>query len=96
MRNAVALQHGVTEELLEQVDHYDTSTLPEHQKLALRLADVYLSSPSGMSEELKQALLANFTSAEIVELLLHLIGWTRNKAMVALGLELDEVRHQVY
>jgi alkylhydroperoxidase family enzyme len=96
MRNAVALQHGATEELLAQVDFFETSDLPEQQKLALRLADAFLSSPADVSRKLQEELCSQFTSAQIVDLLLHIIQWSRDKAMVALSLELDEVRHQVY
>ena len=64
--------------------------------MALRFADVYLTAPSEMSDELRQEVLRYYTPAQVVELLLRLIGWTRNKAMVALGLELDEIRSQVY
>jgi alkylhydroperoxidase family enzyme len=96
MRNAVALQHGATEELLAQVDSYESSDLPEDQKLLLRLTDAFLSSPSEVSAQLQEELSEHFTAAQIVDLLLHLIQWSRDKAMVALSLELDEVRHQIY
>ncbi len=96
MRNAVALQHGATEELLAQVDFYESSDLPEDQKLLLRLTDAFLSSPSEVSPQLQEELSEHFTPAQIVDLLLHLIQWSRDKAMVALSLELDEVRHQIY
>jgi alkylhydroperoxidase family enzyme len=96
MRNAVALQHGATEDLLAQVDFYETSDLSEQQKLLLRLTDAFLSSPADVSKQLQEELSAHFTAAQIVDLLLHLIQWSRDKAMVALSLELDEVRHIVY
>ena len=64
--------------------------------MALRFADVYLSAPSEMNDELRQEVLRYYSPAQVVELLLRLIGWTRNKPMVALGLELDEIRSQVY
>jgi len=90
------LQHGITEEQLAQVDSYEHSDLTDAQKVALRLADVYLTAPSEMSDELREEVLRYYTPAQVVELLVRLIGWTRNKPMVALGLELDEVRSQVY
>jgi len=90
------LQHGASEDLIAQVDYFETSDLSDAQKAALRFADVYLSSPADMTDELRDALQTHFTSAQIVELVFRLIGWTRNKPMVALGLELDEVRHQLY
>ena len=90
------MQHGATEDLISQVDCFETSDLSEAQKVALRFADVYLSSPADMTDELRASLREHFTSAQIVELVFRLIGWTRNKPMVALGLELDEVRPQLY
>jgi alkylhydroperoxidase family enzyme len=90
------LQHGATEDLISQVDCFETSDLSEAQKVVLRFADVFLSSPAELTDELRESVRSHFTSAQIVELVFRLIGWTRNKPMVALGLELDEVRHQLY
>jgi alkylhydroperoxidase family enzyme len=49
-------------------DGYETSTLPERLKLAVRFADVLVIDPKAMTAALQEALAAEFTPAEIVEL----------------------------
>ena len=56
VRDAVALQQGADEDMLAKVDRYQASDLPDHQKAALRLADVYLAAPGGMTAELEEEL----------------------------------------
>ena|SRR5438093_3967261 len=91
-RSAVALQHGVDEEMLAAVDRYEDSDLSRAQRAALRLADAYLTSPGEMSESVKREVAAHLTPAQVVELVLKLMGFSSDKVMVALGLDLDEVR----
>ena len=92
VRSAVALQHGVDEQQLDQVDHYEDSELSAPQRAALALADVYLTSPAQMSEPVKQQVAAHLTPTQVVELTLKLVGFSNDKVMVALGLDLDEIR----
>jgi len=51
-RSAVALQQGVDEEMLAEVDRYEDSDsdLSPAQKAALRLADAYVTAPAEMSD----------------------------------------------
>ena len=52
-RSAVALEEGVDEQMLAEVDHYEQSDLTPAQKAALRLADAYLAAPAEMSESVR-------------------------------------------
>jgi alkylhydroperoxidase family enzyme len=90
-RSAVALQQGADEEMLAQVDQYETSELPPAQQAALRLADAYLVSPADMSDAVEQDVAANLSPVQVVEVVLKLMGFSSDKVMVALGLDLDEV-----
>jgi alkylhydroperoxidase family enzyme len=90
-RSAVALQQGADEEMLAQVDRYEASELSSAQQAALKLADAYLVSPADMSDAVKQDVAANLSPAQVVELVLKLMGFSSDKVMVALGLDLDEV-----
>lgn len=92
IRSAVALQQGADEELLATVDHYEDSELPEFQKAALRLADAYLTSPADMDSRTRSGILEHLEPAQVVELVLKLMGYSSDKIMVALHLDLDEVR----
>ena len=78
--------------MLAAVDHYQDSDLSPAQRAALTLADAYLTSPSDMSESAKQEVAANLSAVQVVELVLKVMGFSSDKVMVALGLDLDEVR----
>src|SRR3954466_2512751 len=91
-RSAVARQRGADEAMLEAVDHYRDSDLTPTQQAVLTLADVYLSSPREMSEAVKHEVRSQLTEAQVVETVLKLMGFSSDKAMVALGLDFDEVR----
>ncbi len=90
-RSAVALQQGVDEKMLSEVDHYEHSSLSPAQRAALKLADEYLTAPGEMSESTKREVATHLSRYQIVELVLKLMGFSSDKVMVALGLDLDEV-----
>lgn len=92
IRGAVAQQKGADEELLASVDHYQDSDLSPLQKAALRLADVYLTSPADLTDEVRSEILSELDAAQVTELVLKLMGYSSDKIMVALGLDLDEIR----
>jgi alkylhydroperoxidase family enzyme len=91
-RSAVALQQGVDENMLAEVDHYEDSELSPAQRAALRLADAYLTYPAEMSDAVKQEVAAHLSPVQVVETVLKLMGFSSDKVMVALGFDLDEVR----
>ena len=91
-RGAVAQQQGVDEQMLDKVDHYEDSDLSAEQRAALRLADGYLIAPAAMSDVTRNEIAAHLTPAQIVEVVLKLMGFSSDKAMVALGLDFDEVQ----
>jgi alkylhydroperoxidase family enzyme len=91
-RSAVAQQQGADEETLDAVDQYEQSDFTAEQKAALRLADAYLTSPADMSDSVKREVAEHLSSAQVVELAVKLMGFSSDKAMVALGLDFDEVR----
>jgi len=92
IRGAVAQQQGADEELLAAVDDYAVSELSPGQKAALRLADAYLTFPADTGQDVRDDVLRHFDAAQVAELVLKLMGYSSDKIMVALGLDLDEVR----
>lgn len=90
-RSAVALQQGADEELLAKADHYEESDLDAPQKAALRLADAYLGSPAGMTDAVRREVADHLTAGQAIEVVLKLMGFSSDKVMVALGLDMDEV-----
>jgi alkylhydroperoxidase family enzyme len=91
-RGAVAQQQGVDEQMLDKVDHYEDSDLPAQQQASLRLADAYLIAPGALSDSVRAEIAAHLTPAQIVELVLKLMGFASDKALVALGIDYDEVQ----
>lgn len=91
-RSAVALQRGADEAMLAAVDDYERSDLSAMHKAALRLADAYLTSPAEMSDSARRDVAEHLSPTQAVELVAKLMGFSSDKVMVALGLDLDEVR----
>src|SRR5436309_3324644 len=90
-RSAVALQQGADEDMLAAVDRYEESDFSAPQKAALRLADAYLGAPGEMTDAVKRDVAEQLSTTQAVELVLKLMGFSSDKVMVALGLDLDEV-----
>jgi hypothetical protein len=91
-RSAVALQRGVDEDLLAKVDDYEHSDLDQSQKASLRLADAYLGSPADITAETRAEIAAHLTPTQVVETTLKVMGFASDKVMVALGLDMEEIR----
>jgi AhpD family alkylhydroperoxidase len=85
LRLTDARQAGADDELLAQIDHYETSDLPERQKVALRLVDAFIWRPSDLSDDLVAQVQAQFTDVEIAELLVDITKWSTQKIHVTLG-----------
>lgn len=81
--------------VLDQVDIYETSDLPERQKVALRLTDAFLTQPSTLDGPLAAAVRAHFTPAEAVEIVYDVARNATNKFAVALGVDAPQVEDGV-
>ena len=79
---------------MDEVLRFEQSGLPEHQKVALRLADAFLAEPAGFDAAARAETLEHFSPEQIVELAFKLVTWTVNKSPTALGMDspIDETR----
>ena len=77
----------MTEELVEQIsDGFADSDLPERYKLSIRLTDIAVNDPSGLTADLAAAVRAEFTPPEVMELLLTAtLASAFSKAAIAWG-----------
>ena len=91
-RGAVAQQQGVDEEMLAEVDHYEDSDLSAFQQAALRLADSDLPAPAETPDGVRRGIAEQLTARQAVELVLKLMGFSSDKALIALGIDFDEVK----
>jgi alkylhydroperoxidase family enzyme len=86
VRDDAALEAGFDEELGAKIDDYERSDLSARHKAALRLTDaMILSRP--IDPALRADVHAHFSEAEIAELLLDVVKWSVQKALVALRIE---------
>ncbi len=91
MRFAVAEQRLVEEDVVEQVANgFETSALPERDKVLLRFVDAFLSDPAGLADDVRQDMLDHFTEEQIVECaIFHAASFSR--MLIVLGLEPPEM-----
>lgn len=88
LRDDAALQAGFDERLGAEVDDHERSTLlAEHQRAALALTDALLLTPGHVDPALRDRLRASFSETQIAELLLDVVKWSVQKALVALRIE---------
>jgi AhpD family alkylhydroperoxidase len=82
-----ALEQGLTEDYVEQIeDGYESSALPDRWKSAVRWTDTVIGFPADATVEQRDALAAQFTRAELVELTFAAaIAQGFSKAAVAWG-----------
>ena len=86
VRDDAALEAGFDEALGAKVDDYEHSDLPPRHKAALRLADAMILGGS-IDPALRADVRAHFSESEIAELLLDVVKWSVQKALVALRIE---------
>jgi hypothetical protein len=81
----------VEEDVVERIaGDYETSDLPERDKVLLRFVDAFLDDPAGLGDDVRKGMLEHFTEEEIVECALFLAS-AFSKLFVVLGLEPPEM-----
>ena len=83
VRDDAALEAGFDEALGAKIDDYEGSDLSERHKAALRLTDAMILGGPIDRDDVR----AHFSEAEIAELLLDVVKWSVQKALVALRIE---------
>jgi alkylhydroperoxidase family enzyme len=87
VRYDIARADGLSEDKVAMIDDdFQASALSEREKLIIAFTDQFLHNPAGLADELKQQLLATFSSAELVHLSMlvaHFSGFSR--CAVSLG-----------
>ncbi len=85
LRNVRAVEGGADESTFDQVDDYESSSLSERHKVALRLTDAMLWQPTRFPDPLVEQVRAEFEPAEAVELVLDVARNAANKIAVTFG-----------
>ena len=86
VRSAVAGQQGFDDAMEAKIADFERSDLPERIKVALRLADAWLSAPGQISDALRDQVRAHYTPEQVTEMVLSTWKWSQNKMMTSLGM----------
>ncbi|MGZ4759913.1 MAG: carboxymuconolactone decarboxylase family protein [Acidimicrobiales bacterium] len=91
--SAVSTEGG--EQAIDALDDYESSDLPERQKVALRLTDAIVWQPASFPAELLDQVRAQFSPEEALEIVLDVVRNASNKSAVALGVDQANVTEGV-
>jgi AhpD family alkylhydroperoxidase len=86
-RQAVAVQAGLDEDMVTALSQFETSSLPEHVKAALRMTSVISTNPGLLSDEIWDQAAQYFTEDELVDIVLLSMHTTASKVTITLGLD---------
>jgi AhpD family alkylhydroperoxidase len=86
-RAGIAVQSGLTEDIVEKLARFETSDLPEQIKAALRITSAIASAPQMVTPELIDAAREHFSEQEIVDIILLSMHTTSSKVTITLGLD---------
>lgn len=86
-RAGVAVQSGLTEDIVEQLSNFENGDLPEPVKAALRITRAIASAPQMVTPELLEQARRHFSEQEIVDIILLSMHTTGSKVTITLGLD---------
>lgn len=80
-----ALDAAGSPQVFDELDDYEHASFSQRQLVALRLTDALVSQPSAIDATMAAAVRAEFSDAEVVEIVLDVVRNAANKIAVALG-----------
>jgi len=95
LRNVRAVRDGADESLFDRVDDYEHSSLSDRHKVALRLTDAMLWSPTAYPSGLVEQVHAHLAPEESLEVVLDVARNAANKIAVTFGADAANVAEGV-
>lgn len=86
-RQAIAVQAGLNEDIVQQLTRFETSSLPEKLKAALRITSAIAAAPQMVTPELLDGARAFFTEPEIADIIMLSVITTGSKVAITLGVD---------
>jgi AhpD family alkylhydroperoxidase len=86
-RQAVAVQAGLEEDMVQALSSFESSDLPEPIKAALRLTSAISTNPGLISDELWEDAARYYSEQELVDIVLLSMHTTASKVTITLGLD---------
>jgi AhpD family alkylhydroperoxidase len=86
-RQAIAVQAGLDESIVSQLSRFETSTLPDHIKAALRITSAIASAPKMVTAAVLENARRFFSDREISDIILLSVHTTSSKVTITLGVD---------
>jgi AhpD family alkylhydroperoxidase len=86
-RQAVAVQAGLEEDMVSALSQFETSSLPDNIKAALRITAAVSTNPGLITDEMWAQAREYFTESEMVDIVLLSQHTTASKVTITLGLD---------
>ena len=86
-RQAVAVQAGLDEDMVASLARFETSSLPDNYKAALRITSAVAHNPALLTDAIWEGARAYFSERELVDIVLLSMHTTSSKVTITLGLD---------
>ena len=86
-RAAIAVQSGLDEDIVQQLTRFETSTLPDKIKAALRITSAIAAAPQMVTPEVLDIARGFFSEQEIADIILLSVITTGSKVAITLGVD---------
>ena len=86
-RQAIAVQAGLDEGIVEQLTRFETSSLPDKIKAALRITSAVASAPKMVTPAVLDQARRFFTEQEVIDIVLLSVITTGSKVAITLGVD---------
>jgi AhpD family alkylhydroperoxidase len=86
-RAAIAVQSGLDESFVEQLSRFESSSLPEKIKAALRITSAIASAPKMVTPAVLEGARRFFSEQEISDIILLSVVTTGSKVAITLGVD---------
>lgn len=86
-RQAVAVQHGLNEDMVSALSHFETSNLPDNIKAALRITSALATGPALLTSQIWDDAARYYSEQELVDIVLLSMHTTASKTTITLGLD---------
>jgi AhpD family alkylhydroperoxidase len=86
-RQAIAVQAGLNEDIVNQLTRFETSALPDKIKAALRVTSAIASAPKMVTPEVLDEARRFYTEQEVIDIVLLSVITTGSKVAITLGVD---------
>lgn len=86
-RQAIAVQDGLTEDIVTQLQDFHKSNLPEKLKAALRIMELFTTAPAAIDDDVLDFARQYYSEQEVIDIILYCTFSKQSRVAVLLGVE---------